>query len=156
MNLVLKLNLEILLFTLLQWLGIILGGYYSTSFYSQSKHLPALLAIILTLGIVGFCEVYIHEKGSYLETAQVIPEDIQQYQLDKKSNTFKMIPAVLGYGVLLAPLLFMAYASYVNGRSDYSSPWFDFGIPILIAIGMILVIFGAKLGSFGWQKHISS
>lgn len=161
MNIVAKLSGEIQNFTLIQFLAVLIGLAMALHFFVQAKpgsednYLAAALMVILTLGMVGFCNFNIHRNGAYLEYAADVPDDVRRYEEAKGKHTTTKVVVPAAMAVLLIPLLYIGIASYVAGREFYPSWLYRAGIPILGAVAVILYGLGVQLGRWGWQ-HLAS
>ena len=161
MNLVFsKLSSEIRTFTLVQFLGAILGSISALYFYVQGRvgsseyYYAAQWASILTLLIIGLCDFFIHRNAAYLKTGDFSTSMEERYPVERYENakashwsTKIVVPvAMLTFGTV--PVLIFS-SSYFRYASTADEKVF---FPVFMGIAIVLFCTGAFLGKTGWKE----
>lgn len=156
-----KLSSEIRTFTLIQFLGAMVGSISALYFYSQGKvssseyYYAAQWASILTLLIIGLCDFFIHRNAEYLKTGTFTNSmeerfPVQQYEGAKGSHwTTKIVVPVVMLVFGTAPVLIFS-SSYFRYASTSDEKVF---FPVFMGMAIVLFIGGKFLGEMGWKKN---
>lgn len=162
MNLVFyKLSSEIRTFTLVQFLGAIIGSISALYFYIQGRvvsseyYFAALWASVLTLLIIGLCDFFIHRNAAYLKTGDFstsmgegLPVRVYENAKATHWSTKIVVPvAMLTFGnvqVFIFSSSYFRYASTADEKVFY---------PAFMGVAIALFCSGAFLGKIGWKKN---
>ncbi len=133
MNLVFyKLSSEIRTFTLVQFLGAIIGSISALYFYIQGRvvsseyYYAALWASILTLLIIGLCDFFIHRNAAYLKIGDFSNSmeerlPVRVYENAKASHwsTKIVVPAaMLTFGTVPCLIFSSSYFRYASTADE--------------------------------------
>lgn len=158
MNLVFyKLSNEIRTFTLIQFLGAMVGSISALYFYSQGKvasseyYFAAQAACVLTLLIIGLCDFFIHRNAQYLKSYKFADAkeiySFEAYEQHKASHwtTKFVVPTVM---FIFGLVLVVVYTSCPASKNF----WFSNISAFFLMIALIIFVNGAWLGRIGWEK----
>jgi hypothetical protein len=155
-DLVSKLNTEIAIFTLLQFISALVGFIAALYFYTTKQFLPAMLVTMLAIGIIGFCNFNIHRNGEYLEKSADVSQAIRRYEEEKRRHATTvpvMVATMATFGLLLLGVWGFSYAAaFPSYSSVWGIIWFRIGMPLLLALIGLFAAFSQHWGRSGWDN----
>lgn len=159
--LVLKLSGEIRTFTQLQFFTLVMGLLGSLYFFEHQQYLAATFLPLISLGLVGLFDFFIHRNGEYLragkyrhsyEEGTVDLKNFENAKANHKITKFVVPVVMVLFGLFLLFLYFSAKAGlkalYESNQLNFFP--IDFFTAVLLAVSLSLFLFGARFGKSGW------